>query len=313
VLLLGPGDAGKTTFLKQIKSIHTGLSLHEREKFISILRENCLNSMQIILQSERVPIPDEYKRIKDDVVSATKLSECVDKLKFLWSLPVVKDSFENRNELILQIPSTANYFFDHAERFAEDCFLPADRDIMRAKQRTTGINQVEILHNGFTVVLMDVGGQRSERRKWIDQFDKVNTVIFLAALDEYDMVLEEDFHTNRLEESLRLFKSTTNNDFFQPPCWILFLNKFDIFQVKIITRPLTQYFNFSKEENAQPEDVEWSTKYIKKLFKNNFSGTGKLYIHSTCALDTNQISVLFNDIRDQLITQELVQSGFPGL
>jgi len=307
VLLLGPGDAGKTTFLKQIKLIHAGAnSVHEREKFKLILRENCLVSMQEILQSERVPIPEEYKRIKDDVVGATKLSECVDNLKFLWTLPVVKNAFENRNELNLQIPSTANYFFNNAERFADDYFLPDGPDIMRAKQRTTGINTVEIIHNGFTVVLMDVGGQRSERRKWIDQFDKVNTVIFLTALDEYDMVLEEDFHTNRLEESLRLFKSITSHNFFQPPSWILFLNKFDIFEIKIQSRPLTQFFNnFPIEENSQTKELDRSTKYIKKLFKRNFCGTGKLYTHTTCALDTKQVSILFNSIRDQLISQEL--------
>lgn len=39
--------------------------------------------------------------------------------------------------------------------------------------------------------MVDVGGQRTERRKWIHCFEKIDPVIFLAALNEYDQVLAE--------------------------------------------------------------------------------------------------------------------------
>lgn len=39
--------------------------------------------------------------------------------------------------------------------------------------------------------MVDVGGQRSERRKWIHCFENVTSIIFLAALSEYDQVLYE--------------------------------------------------------------------------------------------------------------------------
>lgn len=39
--------------------------------------------------------------------------------------------------------------------------------------------------------MLDVGGQRSERRKWIHGFKSVTSVIFLVALREYDQVLAE--------------------------------------------------------------------------------------------------------------------------
>lgn len=42
---------------------------------------------------------------------------------------------------------------------------------------------------------MDVGGQRTERRKWIHCFEKVTSIIFLAALSEYDQCLIEEQNT----------------------------------------------------------------------------------------------------------------------
>ena len=47
--------------------------------------------------------------------------------------------------------------------------------------------------------MLDVGGQRSERKKWIHCFDEVKAVIFIAALSDYDLTLVEDPSMNRLK------------------------------------------------------------------------------------------------------------------
>ncbi len=36
--------------------------------------------------------------------------------------------------------------------------------------------------------VFDVGGQRSERKKWIHCFEDVTAIIFIVALSEYDQV-----------------------------------------------------------------------------------------------------------------------------
>ena len=46
--------------------------------------------------------------------------------------------------------------------------------------------------------LVDVGGQRSERRKWIHCFEDVSSIIFIASLAEYNLHLVEDYTVNRL-------------------------------------------------------------------------------------------------------------------
>lgn len=43
-----------------------------------------------------------------------------------------------------------------------------------------------------TYSMFDVGGQRSERKKWIHCFENVTSIIFCVALSEYDQVLLEE-------------------------------------------------------------------------------------------------------------------------
>jgi len=40
--------------------------------------------------------------------------------------------------------------------------------------------------------MFDVGGQRSERKKWIHCFENVNALLFLVAISGYDQCLAED-------------------------------------------------------------------------------------------------------------------------
>lgn len=78
-----------------------------------------------------------------------------------------------------------------------------------------------------------MGGQRNERKKWIHAFEDVMILVFLAAVSEYDQVLEEDNKTNRLEECLNLFQTILESPFFKEQEVILFLNKKDLLEEKI--------------------------------------------------------------------------------
>lgn len=63
----------------------------------------------------------------------------------------------------------------------------------------------------FCGSMFDVGGQRDERRKWIQCFNDVTAIIFVTACSGYNLVLREDASQNRLRESLDLFRSIWNN------------------------------------------------------------------------------------------------------
>ena len=105
-----------------------------------------------------------------------------------------------------------------------------------------------------------MGGQRSERRKWIHCFENVTSIIFLVALSEYDQILFESDNEvrnttsdpeiiltstcfqNRMEESKALFKTIITYPWFQHSSVILFLNKKDLLEDKIMYSHLQDYF-----------------------------------------------------------------------
>lgn len=83
-------------------------------------------------------------------------------------------------------------FFDDMERLFAPNYLPTDQDILRTRLRTTGISETIFELGNLTYRMFDVGGQRSERKKWIHCFDNVQVVLFLVAISGFDLALIED-------------------------------------------------------------------------------------------------------------------------
>merc|ERR1719240_509920 len=104
--------------------------------------------------------------------------------------------------------------------------------------------------------MFDVGGQSNERRKWIHAFDNVNCVVFVAALSEYDQVLFEDETQNRMDEALQLFDQIVNSRWFKTTAMILFLNKKDLFEMKLEKKPLKQYYAPAKGDDTLTNDQD---------------------------------------------------------
>ncbi len=107
-------------------------------------------------------------------------------LKRLWADSGVQICFERGNEY--QINDSAKYFLDKMDEVNKPGFNPSDQDILRTRVRTTGIIEINFSLKGMNFRVFDVGGQRSERKKWIHCFEDVTAIIFIVALSEYDQV-----------------------------------------------------------------------------------------------------------------------------
>ena len=61
-----------------------------------------------------------------------------------------------------------------------------------ARVRTTGIVETRFQVGNMFYRIFDVGGQRSERKKWVHLFEGVQVLLFIAAISEFDQTLYED-------------------------------------------------------------------------------------------------------------------------
>lgn len=314
MLLLGPGESGKSTVFKQMKIIQQngGFSTDELISFKHVIHANCVSQMRVILQAasnlqQPFATEDAFKAAQKllQLPNMTSLTpEVAEMIKILWADNGIKETYKLKGQKF-QLNDTANYFFDHAERFAKDGYVPTQADVLRARVRSTGIEEAEFNFDGLTFTMVDVGGQRSERRKWIHCFDCVTAILFCAALSDYDQTLREDITQNRMAEAILLFDEVANSKWFKQNSVILFLNKTDLFEEKVKTVPITFFF---KEFTGDAHDPEKARTYIKDKFLEKVK-SGSVYTHFTCALNTKNIEFVIKSVKDTLLKSTLNDMG----
>ncbi|PWN46267.1 putative guanine nucleotide-binding protein alpha-1 subunit [Ceraceosorus guamensis] len=316
MLLLGAGESGKSTILKQMKLInHGSYSRDERDAYKEIIFSNLLQSMRVILDAmENLDIPlaegNNAKRAEIILslpaqIDADSLPNHVADAVFgLWRDPGVQACFQRSREY--QLNDSAQYYFDSVERMAQPNYLPTDQDVLRSRVKTTGITETHFQIGELNYKLFDVGGQRSERKKWIHCFENVTAIIFLVAISEYDQLLYEDQNVNRMQEALTLFDSICNSRWFVRTSIILFLNKIDLFQQKLPMSPMSDYFS----DYTGGSDYKAACEYILNRFVSlNQSEAKTVYSHFTCATDTNQIKFVLSAVNDIIIQVNLRSCG----
>jgi len=225
-------------------------------------------------------------------------------IRDLWQDEAILEAFSRSSSF--QLNDSAGYYFDNIERISLPDYVPTPQDVLRSRTKTTGIIETNFEVQGVSFKMVDVGGQRSERKKWMYCFQDVTAVIFCVAMSEYDLNLYEDDRTNRMHESLKLFKEIANTKWFLNTSMILFLNKKDLFQEKIKKVDLTVAF----PEYKGGLDYDKAAAFIKTTFlAQNENPKKQVYVHETCATDTNNVSIVFNAVKDTVLNQTLTDAG----
>ncbi|OAF71248.1 Guanine nucleotide-binding protein G(o) subunit alpha, partial [Intoshia linei] len=203
LLLLGAGESGKSTIVKQMKIIHEGgFTEEDNRQYKPVVYSNTIQSLAAIIramphlliiyndplnESNANLLLDVILRLEDTEPFSNELKYAI---KSLWTDEGVKTCFSRSNEY--QLNDSAKYFLDDIDRISKNDYSPNEQDILRTRVKTTGIVEVHFTFKNLRFRMFDVGGQRSERKKWIHCFEDVTAIIFCVALSEYDQVLHED-------------------------------------------------------------------------------------------------------------------------
>ncbi|KAK9078493.1 hypothetical protein SSX86_002550 [Deinandra increscens subsp. villosa] len=341
LLLLGAGESGKSTIFKQIKLLfQTGFDERELQSYTSVIHANVYQTIKILHDGAKELALSEagsskYELSVDNKEIGDKLSEIGGRLDYprlteelvqdilkLWRDPAIQETYARGNEL--QVPDCADYFMENLQRLSEENYIPTKEDVLHARVRTTGVVEIQFSpvgenkKSGEVYRLYDVGGQRNERRKWIHLFDGVTAVIFCAAISEYDQTLFEDENKNRIMETKELFEWVLKQKCFEKTSFMLFLNKFDIFEKKVAKVPLNvcEWFKDYQPVSTGKQEVEHAYEFVKKKFEELYyqnvtcDHQDRVFkIYRTTALDQKLVKKTFKLVDETLRRRNLFEAG----
>ncbi|XP_059839211.1 guanine nucleotide-binding protein G(z) subunit alpha isoform X2 [Hypanus sabinus] len=206
LLLLGTSNSGKSTIVKQMKIIHSGgFNLEACKEYKPLIIYNAIDSLTRIIRAlATLKIEFHNPDRAYDAVQLFALTgpaeskgeitpELLGVMKRLWGDPGVQECFCRSNEYHLE--DNAAYYLNDLDRIAAADYIPTVEDILRSRDMTTGIVENKFTFKELTFKMVDVGGQRSERKKWIHCFEGVTAIIFCVELSGYDLKLYEDNQT----------------------------------------------------------------------------------------------------------------------
>ncbi|TGZ77246.1 guanine nucleotide binding protein, alpha subunit [Ascodesmis nigricans] len=316
ILLLGSGESGKSTIVKQMKIIHqNGYTVEELAMYRITIYKNLVDcAKSLVAAFRRFDALPESQANKEHCEFITDFQlepdptvpldpRLATAVVALWNDPCREKVMEHQNEFYLM--DSAPYFFEEAPRIVQRDYIPIEADVLRARTKTTGIYETRFTMGTLSIHMFDVGGQRSERKKWIHCFEAVTSIIFCVALSEYDQVLLEEKNQNRMMESLVLFDSVVNSRWFVRTSIILFLNKVDLFKEKLGRSPLSNYF----PDYSGGNDVNRAAKYLLWRFNQVNRAHLNLYPHLTQATDTSNIRLVFAAVKETILQNALKDSG----
>ncbi|XP_066868842.1 guanine nucleotide-binding protein subunit alpha-12 isoform X2 [Kogia breviceps] len=299
ILLLGAGESGKSTFLKQMRIIH-GREFDQKAllEFRDTIFDNILKGSRVLVDArDKLGIPWQHSENEKHgmflmafenkaglPVEPATFQLYVPALSALWRDSGIREAFSRRSEFQL------NYF-------------PSKQDILLARKATKGIVEHDFVIKKIPFKMVDVGGQRSQRQKWFQCFDGITSILFMVSSSEYDQVLMEDRRTNRLVESMDIFETIVNNKLFFNVSIILFLNKTDLLVEKVKTVSIKKHFPDFKGDPHRLEDVQ---RYLVQCFDRKRRNRSKpLFHHFTTAIDTENIRFVFHAVKDTILQENL--------
>eukprot|EP00484_Ammonia_sp_Unknown_P000019 CAMPEP_0197021762 /NCGR_PEP_ID=MMETSP1384-20130603/2691_1 /TAXON_ID=29189 /ORGANISM="Ammonia sp." /LENGTH=481 /DNA_ID=CAMNT_0042449667 /DNA_START=55 /DNA_END=1500 /DNA_ORIENTATION=+ len=357
ILLLGAGGGGKTTVFKQMQKLFRGrIDAKEMEFALDDIRENVMGDI-IDLCKYNLELNAEYaQKTADDAkqnennededtnpyqIETTALQQVCQRIAslnaidqasrfltksmakditLLWKEAAMKQTWETRRKS--HIMDNTPWFLDKVEEIARSDWTVTFDDFVRLRDHTTGVVHKKFLvqteHGNYKFDVTDVGGQRSERRKWLKLFDNVDVVVYIMNLAGYDQVLYEDNTKNCLAETLELFHSTCQSKAFKETDFVIFFNKVDIFEEKIKTVPFTVFkpdfpVKYAKDEMQVRAFIQQE---FTERFYDNHSQTersktrGQIYFHTTCATDAVQVGEIIKKVQIDIITSAMKRMGY---
>uniref|UniRef100_H2YUJ9 Guanine nucleotide-binding protein G(s) subunit alpha n=1 Tax=Ciona savignyi TaxID=51511 RepID=H2YUJ9_CIOSA len=295
LLLLGAGESGKSTIVKQMRILHVnGFNEEEKKNKIVDIKKNMRDAMVAITTAmgdlePPVEVDKDSNNARRDYILKVAIHfkeeedfdpNFFDTINDLWEDAGVQKCFDRSNEY--QLIDCAKYYF---RRKMAEC-SPSPSDLLRCRVLTRGIFETKFQVDKVNFHMFDVGGQREERRKWIQCFN--------ATLNN-----NENPNVTKAKYFIR-DEFLVSSSLLPPPFLPFIFSECETVSFNYVTKKASQMPLISIKENC---------KLIQTRRDINTSGDSRHYCypHFTTAVDTENIRSVFNDCRDIIQRMHLRQ------
>lgn len=217
----------------------------------------------------------------------------------------------------------------HIDRIFSPGYLPDDQDILLSCLRTTGITKTPFDIREAKVNVMDVGGSRSERKKWFHTFDHAQSILFVASLSGYNECLVEDktsvnifrllvalkscnqyvckytndqWFQNQMQEALNLFDSILGSSRLEKSAVTLLLTKVDLFENKLGEHPIGDYFpDYMGRSDDSAAGMEF---FVKRFLSLNTREDREIEVFCTDVSDTKRFKPILQTVVNDAIERQ---------
>jgi GTPase SAR1 family protein len=312
VVLLGPGESGKTTILNQCCILYenddqllNGMNI--KATLIYQLNEALFQLISLCRDGVEPKNQESARIMKDRFPASSPLSNNVD-LKMqalqLWSDQCVQEAWRNRrNETI--ISDGMEYFLAKINTVMDDSWTPTDYDKVRFTKKTNGIlKTVFRIRDDLDMCLWDVGGRLSERKKWATLHNEhFDYIFFVANIADYNRTMYEMNTENSLEDCLNLFGQVVSTKAYENVSIVLIFNKMDLFKEKIVK--FGDFAKYFPDYKGAPNDVDAVIVFLREMFLDKVSTLGcmrtaELFSYEINAIDAESVKHLLEAVTEDI-------------
>ncbi|CAI5439325.1 unnamed protein product [Caenorhabditis angaria] len=298
ILILGGPSSGKSTIFKQMQIIHRDgyKDADELESFKNLIYENIFDIFQQLQNGARI-IGISLENLKCHVDSVAEGE--------FWISAEIQRVFSRRYEF--ELMDSTKYYLSNLNRLSQPGYIPNYEDIVHSRRPTKNIHTMIFTYTHLKLKLIDVGGQKSERRKWLPLFEDSRVILFVIDLTGYAKKSEESRleilrsaifqkwwedpgNVSDLKVALKIFEDVSNNAILKNAVFLMFFNKFDLFEELLRDFEIERCFSKFKGKSG---DLDECSDFIRQKFLRAAKHRKSIYPHFTTATNTENIKMVF--------------------
>jgi guanine nucleotide-binding protein subunit alpha len=284
VMLLGTSESGKSTLLKVLKLYHNvffsskELAAFTETIFTNIIQAtrailDAMESLGMFLEDDRKYFDAHTIQLQPSLVDAlTEETELA--IASLWDDAGFKEAYRCRFKYQLNV--NAKSLADDIHCFATQDFVPTIWHALKSYVATIDIVQTSWNEKDYSLSVFDLGGLRSQRRKWMRVAENTSTVLFTVDTTAYCKLLYEAENVNRMEEQLILFESIANHECFRETSIILVMTHIDLLEETMKLAPVQNWrSDLPTQSESQTVTMKEYLSYLYGLFASQMKDEEK--------------------------------------